>query len=65
MKATLKVNGIMCAHCENSVKKALAALGVTDVSVDLNAKTVTFEHINIPLDKIKSEIEDLGYDIVR
>ena len=39
---TLKVNGMMCAHCTAHVEKALLALGgVTDAKADLESGTVT------------------------
>jgi copper chaperone CopZ len=38
---------------------------VSDVAVDLKAKTVTVEHESaLPQDKIKHEIEEQGYDII-
>jgi copper chaperone len=63
----LKVNGMSCQHCVNAVTKAVGALpGVSNVSVDLEGKTVTVEHdpASAPLDKIKFEIEDQGYEVV-
>lgn len=42
MKKTLTVEGMMCAHCEAHVKKALAAVeGVAEVTVDLQSKKAT------------------------
>ena len=67
MKTTIiNVDGMSCEHCVKSVKNAVGALpGVQSVAVDLKAKTVTVEHdpATAPVDKIKTEIEDLGYDI--
>lgn len=39
---------------------------MSNVSVDLEAKTVTVDHDpdKAPIDKIKFEIEDQGYDVV-
>jgi copper chaperone len=65
--SVLKVNGMSCQHCVNAVTKAVGALpGVSNVSVDLKGKTVTVEHdlASAPLDKIKHEIEDQGYEVV-
>ena len=40
----LNVEGMACSHCENSVKKAVGALnGVSNVTVDLQAKKVSIE----------------------
>jgi len=62
----LHVDGMSCEHCVKSIKNAVGALpGVQSVAVDLKAKTVTVEHdlLAVPVDKIKTEIEDQGYDI--
>jgi copper chaperone len=41
----LTVPDITCGGCANSIKNALGRLdGVTDVQVDVPAKTVTVEH---------------------
>ncbi|MPN04992.1 Copper chaperone CopZ [bioreactor metagenome] len=63
----MKVDGMSCEHCVKTVKNAVGALpGVQGVTVDLKAKTVTVEHdpSAAPVDKIKVEIEDQGYEIV-
>lgn len=66
-KTILKVEGMSCSHCENAVKKAVGALdGVSAVTVDMKGKTVTveYEDSKVSPDRIKSEIEDLGYTVV-
>lgn len=66
-KKILTVEGMSCGHCVKAVTDAVSGLpGVAGVSVDLSAKTVSveFDPAQSPLDKIKTEIEDLGYDIV-
>jgi copper chaperone len=66
-KTILKVEGMSCSHCENAVKKSVGALdGVSAVTVDLKGKTVTveYESSKVSLDRIKSEIEDQGYNVV-
>lgn len=63
----LKVNGMSCEHCVKSITKAVSALpGIGSVKVDLTAGTVSVEHDpeQSPLDKIKAEIEDQGYDVI-
>lgn len=63
----LKVDGMSCEHCVKAITKAAGALpGVKSVAVDLAAKTVTFEYDSdkSPLEKIKLEIEDQGYEVV-
>jgi copper chaperone len=66
-KTVLKVDGMSCEHCVKAITKAVGALnGVGGVQVDLKAKTVSVEHdpAQAPLDKIKAEIEDQGYDVL-
>jgi len=66
-RSILKVDGMSCQHCAMTVKKVLEALpGVSSAAVDLNAKTVTVDHDNalVTLEKIKSVIEDSGYDVI-
>ncbi|MCL6458406.1 MAG: copper chaperone CopZ [Gorillibacterium sp.] len=66
-KTILNVEGMSCEHCVKAITKAVGALpGVSEVSVNLNAKTVTVT--NDPdkssLDQIRLEIEDQGYEVV-
>lgn len=66
-KTILKVDGMSCSHCVNAVTKAVESLdGVSNVAVDLDAKTVTVEYDSdkVTLDSVKLEIEDQGYDVV-
>jgi len=62
---TLKVKGMMCPHCEASVRKCLEAIdGV--VSAVANHKediaTVTLSH-DVPDETLKKAIEDQGYTV--
>jgi len=66
-KLILKVDGMSCEHCKNAVTKAVSALpGVSSVDVDLDKKTVTVQHdpALATLEKIKSEITELDYEVV-
>ncbi|MEJ8547883.1 copper ion binding protein [Brevibacillus borstelensis] len=62
---TLKVEGMSCNHCVNSIEKALKDLGAAG-KVDLAAKTVevSFEEGKLTVDAVKEAIEDQGYDVV-
>ena len=66
MMTKLNVNGMSCSHCENAVKKAVGAIsGVTDVTVNLDAKTVEVTHDeNVNVGSIKAAIEEEGYGVV-
>ncbi|MDR1410374.1 MAG: cation transporter [Oscillospiraceae bacterium] len=66
-KAIVKVDGMMCEHCVKAVTGAVSALpGIGTVAVDLQAGTVSLEHdpAQSSLDKIKSEIEEQGYNVI-
>lgn len=62
----LKVEGMSCQHCVNSIIKAVGELkGVDKVSVDLKAKTVSVDYNQdlVGLDRIKEVIADQGYEV--
>jgi copper chaperone len=66
-KTILKVDGMSCHHCVNAVTKAVEGLeGVSNVLVDLDAKTVSLEYESdkVTLDSVKEVIEDEGYDVI-
>ena len=45
MKTLINVPDMMCSHCERTIRKALEAFpAVTEISVDLAAKTVLVTH---------------------
>ncbi|GLI04095.1 MULTISPECIES: copper ion binding protein [Paenibacillus] len=62
---TLKVEGMSCNHCVNSIEGALKNIGATG-KVDLAAKSVQvqYEESKTNPDAIKAAIEDQGYDVV-
>lgn len=67
MESILKVDGMSCMHCVNAIKSSISALeGVSNVDVNLEGKTVTvqYDEIKTPLERIKEEIEEQGYDVV-
>ncbi|MGN0504813.1 MAG: metal-transporting ATPase, partial [Ruminococcus sp.] len=65
MEKTLKIEGMMCGHCEMHVKKALEALdGVkkAEVSHKTSAAVVTLEK-EISDDVLKQAVADQGYEV--
>ena len=58
---TLKVNGMMCQHCQKAVEKALAGIGATDITVDLANKQATFA--NADEAAARKAITDAGYEV--
>ena len=66
MTETLKVKGMMCAHCEARVKKALEALdGVASAEASHETGTVTVTlSKSVGRDVLKKTIENEGYEVV-
>nr|WP_209122464.1 copper chaperone CopZ [Alkalihalobacillus sp. BA299] len=67
MEETIKVNGMTCGHCKASVEGVLSKIdGVTKAEVSLENKEVTveFNENQVSIDKLKSEIQDTGFDVV-
>ena len=65
MEKTLKIEGMMCGHCEMHVKKALEALdGVKKAEVSHKAGTavVTLEK-EISADALKQAVDEQGYRV--
>ena len=66
MELTMKIEGMMCPHCEASVKKALEAIPTVqsaEVSHEKGTAVVTLS-ADTPFDTLKSAVEDLDYKVV-
>ena len=66
MEKTMKIEGMMCGHCEATVKKALEALdGVdhADVSHEQDQAVVTLKEA-VADDVLKKAVEDKDYNVV-
>lgn len=63
---TIKVDGMMCPHCEAHVTKALLAIpGVADCKADHKAKLVTLTTTqDIPLATLHATITEQGYTVL-
>jgi copper ion binding protein len=62
----IKIEGMMCGHCQASVTKAITSInGVSGASVNLAAKeaTVTFDPNKTTFDAIKAAIVEAGYEV--
>ena len=65
MTKTMKITGMMCGHCEATVKKTLEAIeGVScaDVSHEKGTAVVTLTG-DVSNDALKKAVEDKGYDV--
>ena len=65
MKKTMKIEGMMCGHCEATVKKALEALdGVASAEVSHEAGTAVVElSADVADDVLKKTVEDKDYKV--
>lgn len=65
MTVTLKINGMMCPHCEGRVKQVLEGIaGVTTAEVSHKAGTAVVtlgEQIDISV--LKNAVTDAGYTV--
>ena len=66
MEKTIKIEGMMCPHCEAAVKKTLEELdGVTQVvaSHEKGTAVVTLEK-DVSFETLKKAVEDKGYTVI-
>jgi copper chaperone len=63
-QVTLKVSGMSCQHCVNSIEKALKEVGANG-KVDLKSGSVSVEYdeSKLSLEAVKEAIEDQGYEV--
>lgn len=66
MEKVIEVEGMMCAHCQMHVQKALAAVeGVSEAAVDLEAKKAVVKLLQEVSDEtLMKAVEDAGYTAV-
>ena len=65
MKKTMKIEGMMCGHCEAAVKKALESLeGVEEAIVSHEEGTAVVKlNSDISNDVLKKTVEDKDYTV--
>ncbi|WP_026674181.1 copper chaperone CopZ [Alkalihalobacterium bogoriense] len=67
-KAVIKVEGMSCGHCVATVEGGLAKInGIERALVNLENKEVTveFDESKVKIPDIESNIEELGYDVIK
>ena len=66
MEKTMKIEGMMCAHCEARVKKCLEALPQVDEAVVSHERGTAALKLNADVsdDVLKKAVEDQGYEVV-
>ena len=66
MKKTVKIEGMMCPHCEAAVKKSLEAVDGVETATpnhETNSAEITFT-TSVDDEKIKKAVEDAGYKYI-
>jgi len=65
MKKVMTIEGMMCSHCTERVKKALEAVeGVSAVSMNLEEKTATVElSAGVTDDSLIAAVAEAGYEV--
>ncbi len=66
MQKTIKIEGMMCSHCENTIKKALENLdGVENANVNHESGTATVKLTKeISDETLKTTIENKDYKVI-
>ncbi len=60
---TYNVPGISCGHCKAAIEEEVGVLdGVTEVSVDIEARTVTVTG-ELDDDAVHTAVEEAGYEV--
>ena len=63
MTTTISIEGMMCAHCQAHVEKALKeAAGVTEVTVSLENKNAVVTG-DVSVETLKQAVVDAGYEV--
>lgn len=61
---TVKIKGMSCNHCVNSVREALAKLpDIKDITIDLEAGEARFDGDVAP-ESVKKAITAIGFEVV-
>lgn len=65
MTKTMSINGMMCAHCQAHVEKALNAIDGVDAKVNLETKTATLTlSKDVSDDVLRGAVTEAGYEVV-
>ena len=66
MEKTMKIEGMMCGHCEARVKKVLEKLEAVELAVVSHEKgtAVVTLKADITNDELKKAVEDQDYTVV-
>lgn len=65
MTKTMSINGMMCAHCQAHVEKALNAIDGVEAKENLETKTATLTlSKDVSDDVLRGAVTEAGYEVV-
>ena len=64
MTETIKIGGMTCGGCVNSVKKALERLPITEAQVEIGEATVEYDQKMVNHNQMVAAIEDAGFEVL-
>lgn len=65
MTKTMSINGMMCAHCQAHVEKALNAIDGVEAKVNLETKTATLTlSKDVSDDVLRGAVTEADYEVV-
>ena len=65
MEKKLVIEGMMCAHCQAHVEKALNAIDGVEAKVNLETKTATLTlSKDVSDDVLRGAVTEAGYEVV-
>ena len=66
MKKTMKIEGMMCGHCEAAVKRALEAIPQVESAEVSHVSGTAVLTLSAPVDDalLKKTVEDQGYQVI-
>jgi copper chaperone len=64
MTETIKINGMSCDGCVNSVKNALGRVPINKADVKIGEATVEYDEKMVNRHQIVEAIQDAGFDVV-
>ena len=63
MKTIIRINGMSCGGCINSVRRALQHLPLTKVQVDIGCAEVEYDETKVSRQQIVRMINAVGYEV--
>lgn len=63
MKETIKIEGMTCGGCINSIKNALSRLPLENAEVEIGSADVEYDEAKVNYEQIVTVIEDAGFEV--